>query len=153
MAKRDFQPGNVPEHDKLKHMSEENYSGKKPVLIVEDIAINRDLFSLQLLHFGLATQHARNGREALELVQTDPHAFSMILMDLQMPVMDGITATQLIRQDETNTNRHIVIVALTANDTPGIQEQCLQAGMDDFMSKPVTLDKINHVLRKWLNDS
>ena len=134
-------------------MSHENYSGNKPVLIVEDIATNRDLFSLQLLHFGLATQHARNGREALELVQADPHAFSIILMDLQMPVMDGITATQLIRQDETNTNRHIVIVALTANDTPGIQEQCLQAGMDDFVSKPVTLDKINHVLIKWLNDS
>jgi len=134
-------------------MSREKYSGKKPVLIVEDIATNRDLFSLQLLHFGLATQHARNGRDALELVQADPQAFSMILMDLQMPVMDGMTATKLIRQDEANTDRHIVIVALTANDTPGIQEQCLQAGMDDFVSKPVTLDKINHLLTKWLKDS
>lgn len=134
-------------------MINENYSGKKPVLIVEDLATNRELFSLQLQHFGLATQHAKNGREALELVQADPQAFSMILMDLQMPVMDGITAAQLIRQDETNTNRHIVIVALTANDMPGIQEQCLQAGMDDFVSKPVTLDKINNLLRKWLKDS
>ena len=134
-------------------MSDENYSGNKPVLIVEDIATNRDLFSLQLLHFGLATQHAKNGREAVELVQADPQAFSLILMDLQMPVMDGITAAQLIRQNEINTNRHMVIVALTANDAAGIQEQCLRAGMDDFVSKPVTLDKINNVLRKWLKDS
>ena len=134
-------------------MSDENYSGNKPVLIVEDIATNRDLFSLQLLHFGLASQNAKNGREALELLQADSQAFSMILMDLQMPVMDGITAAQLIRQDEINTDRHIIIVALTANDMPGIQEQCLKAGMDDFVSKPVTLDKINNVLRKWLKDS
>ncbi len=134
-------------------MGHENYSGKKPVLIVEDIAANRDLFSLQLLHFGLASQSVKNGREAVELVQADPYAFSMILMDLQMPVMDGITATQLIRQDETNTNRHIVIVALTANEGADTREQCLQVGMDDFINKPLTLDKINHVLRKWLKDS
>ena len=134
-------------------MSRENYSGNKPVLIVEDIATNRDLFSLQLLHFGLATQHAKNGREAVELVQADPQAFSLILMDLQMPVMDGITAAQLIRHGEIDTDRHIIIVALTANEKAGIQEQCLQAGMDDFINKPVTLDKINHVLRKWLKGS
>src|SRR5262245_53647179 len=102
----------------------ENYSDKKPVLIVEDIATNRELFALQLRQFGLATHHAVNGREAVELVQSDPDAFSLILMDLQMPVMDGITAAQMIRQHENHTNRHIIIVALTANETEGIQEQC-----------------------------
>ena len=134
-------------------MNNENYSGKKPVLIVEDIAANRDLFSLQLLQFGLATQQANHGKQALELVQADPDAFSMILMDLQMPVMDGITAAQLIRQNEINTNRHIIIVALTANEKAGIQEQCLQAGMDDLINKPVTLAKLDHVFKKWFNDS
>jgi len=134
-------------------MSREKYSGKKPVLIVEDIATNRDLFSLQLLHFGLATQHARNGRDALELVQADPQAFSMILMDLQMPVMDGLTAAQLIRHAEINTDRHIIIVALTANRAVESREQCLRAGMDDFINKPVTLDKLNELLSKWLKDS
>ena len=132
-------------------MINENYSGKKPVLIVEDLAANRDLFSLQLQHFGLASQCAKNGREAIELLQADPHAFSMILMDLQMPVMDGLTAAQLIRHGEINTNRHIVIIALTANRAVETREQCLQAGMDDFISKPVTLDKLNDVLAKWLN--
>lgn len=77
----------------------------------------------------------------------------MILMDIQMPVMDGITAAQLIRQLENHSDGHIIIVALTANETEGIQEQCLQAGMDDFMQKPVTLTKLDHLLSKWLKDS
>lgn len=134
-------------------MLNENYSGKKPVLIVEDLATNRELFSLQLQHFGLASQHAKNGREAVELLEANPHAFSMILMDLQMPVMDGLTAAQLIRHAEINTDRHIIIVALTANRAVESREQCLQAGMDDFINKPVTLDKLNELLSKWLNKS
>ena len=137
----------------MSHSGNENYSGKKPVLIVEDNPVNRDLFSLQLQQFGLATQYATNGREAVELIQTNPDAFSMILMDLQMPIMDGITATQLIREYESNTNRHITIVALTANDSAGIQTQCLEAGMDDFVNKPSTLVKIGDILSKWLKDS
>ncbi|MCI0552813.1 MAG: response regulator [Anaerolineae bacterium] len=138
---------------KLKHMMNENYSDKKPVLIVEDNPVNRDLFSLQLRHFGLSTQHAANGKEAVEWIHADPDAFSFVLMDLQMPVMDGITATHLIRQNESNTNRHIIIVALTANDSAGIQDQCMEAGMDDFVHKPSTLAKISYILSKWLKDS
>ena len=131
----------------------DNYSDKKPVLIVEDNHVNRELFSFQLRHFGLASQYATNGKEAVELVEAGPDSFSMILMDLQMPVMDGITATQLIRQNESSTDRHIIIVALTANDSVGIQEQCIAAGMDDFVNKPSTLTKLSEILSKWLNDS
>ena len=137
----------------MSHTDNENYSDKKPVLIVEDNAVNRDLFSLQLRHFGLATQFATNGKEAVDLIDADPSAFSLILMDLQMPVMDGITATQLIRQLEDGTNRHNIIVALTANDSAGIQDVCMEAGMDDFVNKPSTLAKISSVLSKWLKDS
>lgn len=131
----------------------ENYSDKKPVLIVEDNHVNRELFSFQLRHFGLVSQHATNGKEAVERIEADPDAFSLVLMDLQMPVMDGITATQLIRQKETNTDRHIIIVALTANDSTGIYEQCIAAGMDDFVNKPSTLSKLSETLNKWLKDS
>jgi two-component system sensor histidine kinase/response regulator len=122
----------------------ENYSDKKPVLIVEDLAANRELFSLQLFQFGLASRHLTNGRDALELFQANPHLFSMILMDIQMPVMDGLTATQLI---------HIIIVALSANRAEDIRKRCLQAGMDDFVHKPITLDKLHELLKKWLKDS
>ena len=130
-----------------------NFSDKKPVLIVEDNRVNRELFSFQLRHFGLASQYATNGREAVDLIEADPNSFSLILMDLQMPVMDGITATQLIRQQEANTDRHIIIVALTANDSTGIYDQCIAAGMDDFVNKPSTLSKLSETLDKWLNDS
>ena len=129
------------------------YSSNKPVLIVEDNPVNRDLFSFQLRHYGVATRYAANGQEAVELMEAEPDSFSMILMDLQMPVMDGITATQLIRQKEANTNRRIVIIALTANESSGIQNQCLEAGMDDFVNKPSTLDKIGSILSKWIKET
>ena len=77
----------------------------------------------------------------------------MILMDIQMPVMDGVSATQLIRQHEATTGTHIIIVALSANRAENIREQCLQAGMDDFVHKPITLDKMDLLLKKWLKDS
>lgn len=134
-------------------MTSDTNSVKKPILIVEDLAANRELFSLQLQQFGLASQSVKNGREAIELLEADPNAFSMILMDLQMPVMDGLTAAQLIRHSELNTDRHIVIIALTANRALESREQCLQAGMDDFINKPVTLDKLSELLSKWLKDS
>ena len=133
-------------------MTNDTNSGKKPILIVEDLAANRELFSLQLQQFGLASQSVRNGREAIELLEADPDAFSMILMDLQMPVMDGLTTAQLIRHSEENTDRHIVIIALTANRALESREQCLQAGMDDFINKPVTLDKLSELFSKWLKD-
>ena len=133
-------------------MISDTNSGKKPILIVEDLAANRELFSLQLRQFGLASQSVKNGREAIELLEADPDAFSMILLDLQMPVMDGLTTAQLIRQSELNTDRHIVIIALTANRALESREQCLQAGMDDFINKPVTLHKLNELFSKWLKD-
>lgn len=68
-------------------------------------------------------------------------------MDLQMPIMDRITATQLIRQNETDTGRHIII-ALTANDATDIYEQCMAVGMDDFVNKPSTLAKPGETLHK-----
>lgn len=137
----------------MNHTDNDNYSDQKPVLIVEDNPVNRDLFSLQLRQFGLATQYVTNGKEAVELMQANPAAFSMVLMDLQMPVMDGITATKLIRQHEAGSNRRVIIVALTANDSAGIQDQCMEAGMDDFVNKPSTLAKISDLLGKWLKDS
>ena len=137
----------------MSHTDNDNYSDQKPVLIVEDNPVNRDLFSLQLRQFGLATQYATNGKEAVDLMQANPAAYSMVLMDLQMPVMDGITATKLIRQHEAGSNRSVIIVALTANDSAGIQDQCMEAGMDDFVNKPSTLSKISDLLGKWLKDS
>ena len=128
----------------------EDFSGGKPVLVVEDNLVNRDLFAMQLSEFGLYTRVASNGEEAVELIQSDPDAFSLVLMDLHMPKMDGMTATQIIRQGEINTNRHIIIIAVTADAMLGSEELCLEAGMDDFITKPARLVDINNVLVKWL---
>lgn len=129
---------------------EHNEAAKKPILIVENLPVNQELFSLQLRQLGLTTRHAPNGKVALEMFQANPQAFSMILMDLQMPVMDGLTTTILIRQHEANTRTHVIIVALTANYAEDIEEKCRRAGMDDFVHKPITLDKLSQLLAKWL---
>ena len=131
----------------------DNLAVIKPILIVENLPVNQELFSLQLRQLGFSARHAPNGMVALEMFRANPEAFSMILMDIQMPVMDGLTTTALIRQHEVNTGTHIIIVALTANYATDIQEQCRRAGMDDFVRKPMTLDKLNQLVKKWLKES
>lgn len=127
-----------------------DYSNQRPILIVEDNLVNRDLLSMQLREFGLTSRHAGNGREALELLQVDPDAYSLVLMDLNMPEMDGMTAARMIRDHEKTNQKHAVLIAVTANAMPGIKEACLQAGMNDFIHKPVSLKTIEELLSKWL---
>ena len=81
----------------------------------------------------------------------NPDAYTIVLMDLNMPDMDGITATRFIRKNEEITKRHVLIVAVTANAMTGTREACLNSGMDDFLSKPVSLADIRALLAKWLN--
>ena len=128
-----------------------DYSGHAPILVVEDSLVNRDLFTFQLREFGLQARHVDNGKDAVELLQTDPEGFSMVLMDLNMARMDGITATELIRKNEEKSQTHVTIVAVTANAMQGVKEKCLQAGMDDFINKPVSLDDLEDLLAKWLS--
>ncbi len=128
-----------------------DYSSCRPALIVEDNLINRDLLSMQLREFGMSARHAGNGREALELLTVEPDAYSIVLMDLNMPDMDGITATRLIRENEKATKCQTLIVAVTANVMNGMREACLNAGMDDFIEKPASLADIEKLLARWLD--
>jgi len=144
----------IPERAELKQEPETkwmDYSNRRPILIVEDNLVNRDLLSMQLREFGLTSRHAGNGREALELLQVDPDAYSLVLMDLNMPEMDGMTAARMIREHEKTNQKHAILVAVTANAMPGIKEACLEAGMNDFINKPVSLKTIENLLSKWLN--
>jgi len=127
-----------------------NYSGYKPILIVEDNLVNRDLMTMQLSLFGILVQYAGNGQEAVELLHMDSEAFSLILMDIYMPVMNGLTAAKLIRQMEAGSTRHIPIIAVTANSQAGGRDLCIKAGMDDFVGKPVAITVIEELLAKWL---
>lgn len=99
---------------------------------------------------GCTTAVAEQGKEAVE---TAAHgAFDLILMDCHMPEMDGLTATGLIRAHEQQSvpARHTIIVALTANALEGDRERCLAAGMDDYLTKPFTLDALKELLQRWL---
>lgn len=110
---------------------------KKPILVVDDNPVNRKLLTALLKKLGLTSKEASNGKEALLLhEQTD---FSLILMDCQMPVMNGFEATKAIRR---GTKADIPIIAVSANANDEDIEMCYEAGMDDFLAKPVTPERL-----------
>jgi CheY-like chemotaxis protein len=105
------------------------------VLLAEDHPVNQQLVTRLLQRRGHTVVVAADGRKALEAYSREP--FDLILMDVQMPVMDGFEATAAIREQEAGGDRRVRIVAMTAHAMAGDRERCLQAGMDDYMSKPI----------------
>jgi PAS domain S-box-containing protein len=105
------------------------------ILLAEDSLINQKLAVGLLERQGHQVQVANNGREAVEAVEQEE--FDLILMDVQMPELDGLQATRTIRRQERTTGRHIPIMAMTAHAMPGDREMCLAAGMDDYLTKPI----------------
>ncbi|TDR42499.1 Hpt sensor hybrid histidine kinase [Tahibacter aquaticus] len=119
------------------------------VLLVEDNPVNRQVAQRILSLLGLSLELAENGKEALE--KLDASAFDLVLMDCQMPVMDGYTATRIRRSREAETRQgRIPIIAMTANAMAGDREKCLAAGMDEYLSKPMNRGLLETTLRKWL---
>ena len=121
----------------------------KPVLLVEDNAVNRQLALLQLKQLGYRSSAVTNGKAALQEIIAKGDDYSMVLMDCQMPDMDGFAATEAIRRHEADLDRHIPIIAMTANAMQGDRERCLASGMDDYISKPVSRSDLGAVLAKW----
>jgi CheY-like chemotaxis protein len=113
------------------------------ILIAEDDAVLRLVLVKQLSRLGYVGHAAENGAEAVVMASKIP--YSLILMDIQMPKMDGMSATRAIRENESASGR-IPIIALTANADKGA---CIDAGMDDFLAKPITLEQLSAVLAKW----
>ncbi|HTV73916.1 MAG TPA: response regulator [Candidatus Acidoferrales bacterium] len=118
------------------------------VLLVEDNPVNQRLARKQLETLGCQVSVAENGLVAVEMVRHEQ--FHLILMDLQMPEMDGFAATKQIRDDELRTGAHTVIVAMTAAARPEDRAACLAAEMDDYLSKPVRLDALRATLQRWV---
>jgi PAS domain S-box-containing protein len=110
------------------------------VLVVEDNVVNQRVARGLLTKMGFAVELAANGVEACERVQS--RHFDVVFMDLHMPEMDGFDATRRIRAEEAGTDRHLPIIAMTANAMSGIREECLQTGMDGYVSKPVVAEKL-----------
>ena len=116
------------------------------VLVTEDNAVNRKVLLKMLEKLGYAADVAINGLEALEAL--DRESYDIVFMDVQMPKMDGLEATRRIRAKRGDADRPTVI-GLTANALQGDREICLQAGMDDYLTKPVRLDQIQDALRNY----
>jgi signal transduction histidine kinase/ligand-binding sensor domain-containing protein/CheY-like chemotaxis protein len=125
------------------------------ILLVEDNPINQKLIRFMLTRAGYQLEIATNGIEALDVFTADPVAFDLIFMDIQMPEMDGIQATQEIRQKENQSNieaLHTPIIAMTAEAIKGTREKCLDAGMDDYISKPIRREDVFKMVKKWALD-
>lgn len=122
------------------------FSGKK-ILVAEDYFVNQEVTQdiLELMDFSVDI--AENGKEALEKYESG--TYDAILMDIQMPEMDGFQATAEIRKKEGNS-KHTPIIALTANALSGDREKCLEAGMDDYISKPIEAVKLEEILKKYI---
>ena len=118
------------------------------ILLAEDNAVNQKIALRLLEKSGLSADLARNGREAVEASQRSN--YDLILMDCQMPEMDGFEATMEIRRLERATSRHTPIVALTANAMAGDRERCLNSGMDDYVSKPFDVKALQGLIDRWL---
>lgn len=125
---------------------------QKRVLLVEDNAINQLVAEETLLRLGFSIDICSQGEEVLEKLKNSPKdAYPLILMDCQMPVMDGYTATEHIRQGKAGEeHKDIIIVAMTANAMQGDKEKCLAAGMNDYLTKPIDEHLLSVCLKNWL---
>jgi len=121
------------------------------VLVVEDNLINCKVAQRMLEQLGCQVEIAMNGREAVE--KTAQRPYDLVLMDCQMPEMDGYEATRHIREREQGTTHHQLIIALTANALAGDREKCLAAGMDDYLEKPILRERLETMLHKWFSSA
>ena len=125
--------------------------GKARILLAEDNPVNQKLAMLMLKKGGYSVRIAADGEQAVEALQQEE--FDLVLMDVQLPHMDGLVATRAIREREKAMGRHIPIIAMTAYAMEADREKCLEAGMDDHIAKPVRSSQLYRILQKWLEDS
>lgn len=121
------------------------------ILLVEDNPVNQKLARFLLTKAGYIVEVAVNGQEAVDVFMSAPDSFDLILMDIQMPVMDGLAATREIRRFEQERRREnvIPIIAMTAEAMKGDRDKCLVAGMNDYISKPIKREKVYEMVKKW----
>ena len=120
------------------------------ILLAEDVEINREIVEIMLADTGACVVGVENGREAVEAFAADPQRYDLILMDIQMPVMDGLSATKAIRASGLPRATEIPIIAMTANAFKEDIDLCIAAGMNDHIAKPIVMEAFFHVMAKYL---
>lgn len=141
------EPNNVTSSTHV-NSSSKSFAPGKLVLVVEDNAVNQKVAIMQLSELGYPAHAVSDGKEALESISRTDYA--LVLMDCQMPEMDGFEATKAIRRKESLTGRHIPIVAMTAHAMPEDRFKCINSGMDDYISKPVKRRRLQEVLERYI---
>jgi len=142
-----LQPGTLDRTERPAHHAKRPAARSSVrVLVAEDNVVNQKVAVRMLEKLGLRVDVAGNGREAVEMVKLLP--YDLVFMDCHMPEMDGYEAVAAIRRRESG-GRHTPVVAMTADALEGYREQCLAAGMDDFIAKPVKMDALVQTLKKW----
>ena len=121
------------------------------ILVAEDNPVNQEVTREFLKNLGCSVEVVANGLEAVAALERT--SYDLILMDCQMPEMDGFEATSLLRlkEQQQDQKQRTPIVAITANALEGERQRCLEAGMDDYISKPFGQDELREILRRWLD--
>jgi CheY-like chemotaxis protein len=153
---RKFQPETSGELSQLESLRR-SISALRPssvtgpkILVVEDNPVNQKVAAMQLAKLGIQADIAANGREGVEVLRKLP--YDLVFMDCQMPEMNGYDATSEIRRLDS-PNRRVPVIAMTAEALDGYRDRCLRAGMDDYITKPVSIEDLARVLRAWLPDA
>ena len=141
-------PAALPSESTEQRLEETSFRRRVRILVVDDNSVNRLVAQKMLLKLGYQAELVVDGKEAVDAVGRSP--FDLIFMDRQMPVMDGIEATRIIREREGD-GRRTPIVALTADGLESARDECLAAGMDDFLVKPVTGEELASKITRWVN--
>ncbi|KJF26698.1 hypothetical protein TZ02_12585 [Clostridium aceticum] len=136
--------------ENIPHIVKNHHYKKATILLVEDNEINKKLVNLILKNLGYEVINAHNGKEALEILKKKKQRIHLILMDVQMPEMNGYETTAHIRNTEKTTGEHIYIIALTANAMEGEGEKCIKSGMDDYMAKPIRKQQLQEIIKKYI---
>ena len=149
MGFTDKLPSNPEQNLVTRHLIAEKMNEEISVLLVEDYPTNQKMASRLLENMGWSVELAQNGQKAVSAFKGK--SFNLVLMDIQMPVMDGFEATSLIRQHENQQNlNRTPIIAMTAHALAGYREKCLKGGMDDYVTKPLRKKNILNLLSKWI---
>ncbi len=129
----------------------EQVTGTARALVVEDNLVNQKVTEALLRKFGFQTECVTNGTDAVRRIKNDHEGYDVILMDCQMPVMDGYDATRMIRDwEQGNGQSGVPIIALTADVSEDTEKACKEAGMNDYLTKPVRRDTLREVLSRWI---
>lgn len=137
-------------HQELENKLLGNHERGK-ILLVEDDEISRKIVEIILRKKGLEVWIAKNGKEAIEIFNKE--IFDLIIMDINMPLLDGYSTVAFLRKKEEILNRHTPVIAMTAYAIKGDREKCLASGMDDYISKPIDVQQLNVMINKWIETS